>query len=246
MEWRDEGIMLGVRRHGETSAIAEIMTRQHGRHMGLVRGGRGRRLQPVLQPGNRVEATWRARLHEQLGTFRIEPLELRAASLLADAVAVYGLQTAAAHLRLLPERDPHPGLFEAFGVILAHLEESEHAALLLLRLELAMLEELGFGLDLAHCAVTGTQEELAYVSPRSGRAVSRAAGEPWRDKLLVLPTCLTAAPHGGIEASDLEAGFRLTGHFLFRHVYEPRGQPAPDARDGFLKAVGRALRSRRP
>ena len=155
MEWRDEGIILGIRRHGETAAIAEVMTREHGRHLGLVRGGRSRKLQPVLQPGNRVEVTWRARLDEHLGTFVVEPLELNAARLFDSAVAVYGLQTISAHLRLLPERDPHSGLFETLALMLGHLDDPAAAAELVVRFELLILDELGFGLDLSACAATG-------------------------------------------------------------------------------------------
>ncbi len=193
MEWRDEGIILGVRRHGETSAILEVMTRAHGRHLGLVRGGRSRKQQPVLQPGNRVDLLWRARLDEHLGVFQAEPLAMHAARLMGSAAGVFGLQTLAAHLRLLPERDPHAGLFETLAIILDHLDDAEVAAELIVRFELLVLEELGFGLDLTECAATGARQELVYVSPKSGRAVSRAAGQPWQDKMLALPAFLRRA-----------------------------------------------------
>jgi DNA repair protein RecO (recombination protein O) len=161
MEWRDEGIILGTRRHGETSAILEVMTGAHGRHLGLVRGGRGRRMQPLLQPGNRVELHWRARLDEHLGLYQVEPLELNAARLFDSAVAVFGLQTLAAHLRLLPERDPHRTLYETLGLVIGHLEDPVSAAELLIRFELLVLDELGFGLDLSQCAATGSRDDLA-------------------------------------------------------------------------------------
>lgn len=238
MEWRDEGIILGVRRHGETSAIVEAMTRQHGRHLGLVRGGRSRKQQPILQPGNRVDLTWRARLDEHLGTFQIEALELHAARLIGSASGVYGVQTLAAHLRLLPERDPHAGLFDALSVILEHLDDARSAGELIVRFELLVLDELGFGLDLAQCAATGARENLAFVSPKSGRAVSRAAGEPWADKMLVLPAFLQS--RGRADLAAIESAFRLTGFFLARHVYEARGMSEPDARTGFLNALRRA------
>ncbi|MBX3570113.1 MAG: DNA repair protein RecO, partial [Rhizobiaceae bacterium] len=168
MEWRDEGIILGTRRHGETSVILEVMTRAHGRHLGLVRGGRSRKQQPVLQAGNRVDLTWRARLDEHLGSFQAEPVTLNAARLFDSAAAVYGLQVLAAHLRLIPERDAHPALFELLAVLVDHLDDAAVAGELVARFELMVLEELGFGLDLSECAATGSRTDLVYVSPRSG------------------------------------------------------------------------------
>jgi DNA repair protein RecO (recombination protein O) len=241
MEWHDEGIILGVRRHGETSAILEAMTREHGRHLGLVRGGRSRRQQPVLQPGNRVALTWRARLDEHLGIFQAEPLAFNAARLLESATAVYGLLTLAAHLRLLPERDPHSALYETLGVVIDNLEDPRSAAELVARFELLVLDELGFGLDLGRCAATGATVDLAYVSPKTGRAVSRLAGEPWRDRMLALPVFLQRGTREAADLPGIEAAFRLTGFFLARHVYEPRALAAPEARTGFLNAVRKAL-----
>jgi DNA repair protein RecO (recombination protein O) len=236
MEWRDEGIILGTRKHGETSAILEVMTRAHGRHLGLVRGGRSRKQQPVLQPGNRVDLLWRARLDEHLGTFQAEAIEMNAARLMESAVAVYGLQTMAAHLRLLPERDAHGGLYEALSVMIVHLDDVDAAGELVARFELLILDELGFGLDLSQCAATGTRQDLAYVSPKSGRAVSREAGAPWRDKMLTLPAFLRGS---GLRADPaaIQDAFRLTGFFFTRHVYEPRGIEQPDSRAGFLAAL---------
>lgn len=240
MEWRDEGIILGSRRHGETSAILEVMTPLHGRHLGLVRGGRSKRLQPLLQTGNRVDLVWRARLDEHLGLFQAEALDHNAARLFGSAVGVYALQTLAAHLRLLPERDPHRRLYEMLGLMLAHLDEADFAAELMVRFELAVLEDLGFGLDLECCALTGARENLAYVSPKSGRAVTREAGEPWRAKLLVLPPFLCG---GGRPAGmqGLDDAFRLTRFFLVKHVYEPRGLAEPEARAAFVGAVLREV-----
>jgi DNA repair protein RecO (recombination protein O) len=246
MEWRDEGIILGTRKHGETSAILEVMTRAHGRHLGLVRGGRSRKLQPVLQPGNLVELLWRARLDEHLGIFQAEPLELNAARLFDSAIAVYGLQTLAAHLRLLPERDPHTNLFETLVLIIEHLDDPAAAAELVVRFELLILDELGFGLDLTECAATGTREDLAYVSPKSGRAVSRAAGAPWRDKMLALPAFLLRGLELRAAPADIEDAFRLTGFFLARHVYEPRGLTEPEARVGFIAALRKGVRPKSP
>lgn len=241
MEWRDEGIILGVRRHGETSAIVEAMTRAHGRHLGLVRGGRSRRQQPILQPGNRVDLIWRARLDEHLGTFAVEGIDLHAGRLMASAIGVHGLQVLAAHLRLLPERDPHAALFEMLGIVIGHLDDPHTCGELLVRFELRVLEELGFGLDLAECAATGAREELVYVSPKSGRAVSRTAGEPWADKIFALPVFLQSGSREAATLVDLEAAFRLTGFFLNRHVYETRGQREPESRQSLLNAIRRSI-----
>jgi DNA repair protein RecO (recombination protein O) len=239
MEWSDDGIVLGVRRHGETSAIVELMTPVRGRHLGLVRGGISRRIKPYLQPGNSVRATWRARLDEHLGNYTIEGTVLRADRLMASASASFCMQTLAALLRLLPERDPHVSLYEALCLIVDHLDEPHIAAPLLVRFELQMLAELGFGLDLGECAATGEAEELVYVSPKSGRAVSRVAGEPWKTQLLVLPGFLNGRGSGAT-VEDVAAGFSLTEFFLLRRIYEPRGLPMPDARTSFLASLARA------
>ena len=241
MEWRDEGIILGTRRHGETSAILELMTRDHGRHLGLVRGGRSRRMQPMLQPGNRVDVIWRARMDEHLGLMQVEPVAFAAARLIDQPVALHGLQLAAAHLRLLPERDPHRGLFEILTVILEHCDDALIAGELLLRFELTMLEELGFGLDLKSCAATGSDKDLAYVSPKSGRAVSRGAGVPWADKLLEMPPFMSRTSVRAASLAEIVTAFRLTGFFFQRHIWEPRAQRSPEARDSFLAALARSL-----
>lgn len=245
MQWHDQAIILGVKRHGETSVIAEVMTRERGRHLGLVRSGRSRTMQPVLQPGNEVEVTWRARLDEHLGEFRLEPVQLRAARLMETATAVYGVQAMGALLRLLPERDPHPHLYEALQIILENLHDPADAGELFVRFELAVLNDLGFGLDLNECAATGVRDELVYVSPKSGRAVCRTAGAPWADKMLPLPAFLNASGKHAADSDSLAAGFRLTGFFLHRHVYEPRGIEAAAARDGFVQAALKALREPR-
>jgi len=242
MEWTDNGIVLGTRRHGETSAILELVTRAHGRHLGLVRGGAGSRLRAVLQPGNSLHATWRARLDEHLGHFTVEGLRLRTGALLASPHAVCAVTHLAALIRLLPERDPHLRVFEAFETILDHLDAPLDAAMRVVRFELQLLSELGFGLDLSACAASGARQDLVYVSPKSGRAVSRMAGEAWRDKLLRLPSFLTAAEAAPTPA-ELADGFALTGYFLARHAFEPRGQALPDARAQFIAAIARALPS---
>jgi len=245
MEWTDEGIVLGVRRHGESSAIVELLTRSHGRHLGLVRGGSSSRLRPLLQPGNSVTAVWRARLDEHLGTYALEGTRLRAATLLASSHAVYGITHLASLARLLPERDPHEDIYEMLDRMLDDFDDAGGAGVHLIRFELAMLAELGFGLDLENCVATGATTDLVYVSPKSGGAVSRAAGEPWRERLLPLPAFLRQGERQGEGGSngwsdqDLQDGFRLTGLFLLRHVLEPRGQGHSDARDGFINAVTR-------
>jgi len=241
MEWRDQGIVLGTRKHGETSVVLEVMTEAHGRHMGMVRGGRSKRMQPTLQAGNLVDLTWRARLDEHLGMFQVEPLQLNAARILDSSSAIYGIQTLAAHLRLLPERDPHPGLFKALGFISVHLDDPTVGAMLLARFELAVLEELGFGLDLARCALTGARSDLAYVSPRTGRAVTREAGQPWAEKLLPLPSILSGGSEQDCDALAIRQALALTGHFMTRHVYVPRGMTTPEARGGFITSVLRRL-----
>jgi DNA repair protein RecO (recombination protein O) len=241
MEWTDDGIVLGVRRHGESSAIVELLTRAHGRHLGLVRGGAGSRMRPLLQPGNSVHAIWRARLDEHLGTYAIEGTRLRAATLLGVSHAAYGVTHLAALARLLPERDPHQDIYDMLDRTLNDFDDAVGAAVHVVRFELAMLAELGFGLDLDNCAATGETTDLIYVSPKSGGAVSRVAGEPWRDKLMRLPPYLRQGKGHGVNCSeqDLRDGFLLTGRFLLRHVLEPRGQGHSDARDGFINAVTR-------
>ena len=230
MEWREEGIILGLRRHGETSVIAEILTSARGRWLGLVRGGRSRTMRPVLQPGNLVLANWRARLEDHLGTFVVEPVSLRAGAIMADALQLAGLATLTALAHFLPEREPHPRICEAMGLVIERLDDADIWPALLVRWELGLLEELGFGLDLARCAVTGSSDDLIYVSPKTGRAVSRAAGQAYRDKLLALPPFLRGSQASTPAVSDVIAGFALTGHFLTRHVFEPRETGEPQSR----------------
>jgi DNA repair protein RecO (recombination protein O) len=235
MEWQDEGIIVGLRRHGEANVILEVMTCGHGRHFGLVRGGRGRSLQPVLQPGNSVAAVWRARLDHHLGTFVVEATRLRTAAILASAAALHGVGLIGFLARLLPERDPHPALYRAIEIVADHLHDAAMAPALMIRLELAVLQELGFGLDLRQCAASGVKDDLVYVSPKSGRAVSRTAGQPYRARLLALPPFLRQASlTGPPDRADLRAGFALTGFFLERDVLLPRGLSEPDSRRAFL------------
>ena len=231
MEWSDEGVILSVRPHGETGAVLELFTRQNGRHLGLVHGGRSRRLRPILQIGNHVEASWKARIADNLGHFALELRKSYAALVLDDAAALAALASIAALARLLPERDPHPNLFEVTLFVLGYLDEREVWPALLVRWELALLEELGFGLDLTSCAASGATTELTYVSPKSGRAVSTAAGEPYKERLLALPHFLLGRAPEGVSAADLAAGLALTEHFLLARVLRPRDLAMPDARN---------------
>ena len=240
MEWSEEGIVVATRRHGEADLILEVLTAGHGRHLGLVKGGRSRRMRPILQAGNTLSLTWRARLHEHLGNFRAEPVVERSSDLMASPIGAFGLSLAGAHLRLIPERDPHPRLFEALAILLDSLERPTLAAEAMARFELLLLDELGVGLDLDTCAATGGSEDLAYVSPKSGRAVSRTAGEPYRDRLLPFPSFLVRGIAGEAAPKELQEAFLLTGYFLERHVFDVRGEGLPEVRLNFLRAISGA------
>jgi DNA repair protein RecO (recombination protein O) len=235
MEWRDEGLIIGVRKHGEQSAIVEAMTRAHGRHLGLVRGGRSARFGATLQPGNTIGLVWRARLDEHLGAYAVEPLVLRAGRLMESALALAQL------VRVLPERDPHEGVYETLSLIADALDDGALAPALVARFEAQILAECGFRLDLSRCAATGATEGLAFVSPRSGRAVSAEAGAPWRDRLLPLPAFLRegARLEARPSAGELADGFRLTGFFLARDLFATLGAPLPDSRAAFLAAMAK-------
>lgn len=239
MQWSDEGIVLSVRPHGETAAVVELWTRNHGRHLGLVHGGRSRKLRPILQIGNHVDATWKARLADQLGHVTLELRRGFAAEVMDDPPALSALTTVATLTRLLPERDPHPNLYEITLFVLGFLEDQTVWPALLVRWELALLEELGFGLDLSECAATGANDQLIYVSPKSGRAVSASAGEPYRDRMLALPQFLTRQRSGAVTTADVLAGLSLTGHFLEARVLLPRGEKLPEARQRVIAQLGK-------
>ena len=234
MQWTDEGIVLSVKPHGETAAVIDLWTRAHGRHLGLVHGGRSRRLRPILQAGNHVDATWKARLSDQLGHMNIEMRRAFAAETLDDPAALAALSTITTLTHLLPERDPHPNLYEITLFVFGFLNDATVWPALLVRWELALLDELGFGLDLSQCAATGSNDQLIYVSPKSGRAVSASAGEPYRDKLFSLPQFLTKQRSGLVTSTDVQLGFALTGHFLETRVLLPRGQSLPESRTRLL------------
>lgn len=243
MEWQDHGLVLSTRRHGERDAILEVMTAEHGRHLGLVRGGRSSRQAPGLQPGNRVQLTWRARLEDHLGHFTAETLESRAGLVLTDALALQAVTHLALLMRLLPERSPHRAVYEAADAICALLPRPDLLGPVLVRFELLILSDLGFGLDLSACAATGSRENLVYVSPKSARAVSREAGEPWASRMLKLPEFLLVDGRIRPESrAALAEGFALTGYFLERHLFEPRGLDRAGGRAQMV--AGLLLRSR--
>lgn len=229
MDWIDQGIVLSSRQHGETSAIVTLLTQAHGRHAGLVRGGAGKRTRGVLQPGNLVDAHWRARLAEHLGTLTCELSHAYAASVLDDADRLAALSAACAVAEAaLPERESYPAVYDGLLVLLDSLE-SDVWPTIYVRWEMGLLGELGFGLDLTECAATGQNDQLAYVSPKSGQAVSLAAGEPYKDRLLPLPDFLLSAGSLGSPA-DVADSLRLTGFFLERHVFIHNRQGEPAAR----------------
>lgn len=228
MEWRDQGILLSTRRHGESAAIIEVLTRAHGRHAGVVRGGASRRVAPLLQPGAQLDLTWRARLEDHLGAFQIEPLQSRS-DLMADRLSLAGLNAVTALLGFaLPEREPHAPLCLRSEALLDMIGQ-ELWPLAYLRWEQALLDELGFGLDLTVCAVTGGCNDLAYVSPKSGRAVSRAGAGEWAQRLFPLPPELLGRGQGKLE--NILAGLTITGHFLANWLAPALGpKPLPGAR----------------
>jgi len=229
MEWRDTGFVVAVRRHGERALIAELLTREHGRHLGLVRGGQSPKVRAVLQPGNEVAAAWRGRLSEHLGTISCELVRAHAARMIDDPDRLAGLAAATALIAAtLPEREPHADVFAGLAALLGALDSAADWPARYVEWECALLAALGFGLDLTRCAATGVTADLAYVSPRSGRAVSRLAGRPYHDKLLPLPDFLWTDVVA--DAAQIAAGMRLTEYFLLHHVLSPHGRTLPPAR----------------
>jgi DNA repair protein RecO (recombination protein O) len=239
MQWTDSGVVLGTRRHGETSVVLELMTAEHGRHLGLVRSGRSKRNAAMLQPGNSVLATWSARIEEQLGAYVVEAETQRVASLIDSAAALYAIGYLASLARMLPERDQQAGLHAGLVMILDHLDQPLVAAPLIVRFEMALLKALGFGLDLTVCASTGQSQDLVYVSPKSGRAVCREAGRPYHERLLPLPAFVVGNAGDNLSPDALQDGFRLTRFFLEQHVFEPRGLLLPDQRASLVDAMMR-------
>lgn len=241
MEWIDEALVLFVRPHGETAALVELLTRDHGRHLALVHGGRSRKNRPILQIGNHLEVTWKARLADQLGHATVAMRRGFAAEAMNDRLSLTGLTSLCALARLLAEREPHPSLFEISLFVLGFLDDATVWPALYVRWEMALLEELGFRLDLTSCAVTGETADLAFVSPNSGRAVTRDAAAPYVDRLLALPAFMLSGRRGAVTLDDILAGLRLTGHFIEHRILAPREMPMPDGRaqlPDLLKRLG--------
>lgn len=238
LEWRDEGAVLSMRPHGESAAIIEVFTRAHGRHAGVVRGGASRKMAAVLQPGSQVAVVWKARLEGHIGAFSVEPIRSRAA-VLSDRLALAALSATCALLRCaLAEREPHAALWQSSMALLDALAEGGDWAARYLRWEVQMLEEVGFGLELSHCAVTGSREELAFVSPKTGRAVSRAGAGDWADRLLPLPQGMLG--QGPVSRAELMQGLAITGHFLSRELAPMLdGRPLPEARARLIDLLAR-------
>lgn len=238
MEWRDTGILLAARRHGEAALILDVFTPGHGLHSGVVPGGASRKRAPLLQPGAQLDLVWRARLQDHIGTFAAEPVRSRAAQALADPLALSGLNAVCALLRAtLPDRAPYPALYARTEALFDLLDQPGLWPLAYMRWERALLTELGFGLDLSACAVTGARDGLAYVSPRSGRAVTRAGAGDWADRLLPLPPVLLDQEPSA--DADILVALTTLGHFLDHHLAPSMGQPIPAARQAFLDRLAR-------
>ncbi len=243
MQWSDEGVVLAARRHGERALVVQVLTREHGRHAGLLRGGQSPRSRAQWQIGSRLLVTWKARLAEHLGSFIGELVESQAGRLLDDRARLAALASASAlAAATLPEREPHPRAFDGLRALIAALAEDDRWAVVFVEWEMALLEELGFGLDRSCCAATGVTDNLIYVSPRSGQAVSAAAGAAYRDKLLRLPPFLRqGAANLRPEPEDVLDGLALTGFFLERRVFAPHGRKLPAARSRYIDALRQVL-----
>jgi DNA repair protein RecO (recombination protein O) len=243
VEWSDEGLVLGARRLGETDAVVELFTPLQGRRAGLVHGGAGKRRRAVVEPGATVSATWKARTEDRLGFFQpIEATRSRSAALLDDPAALAALQAALALLQsVTAERQPYPGLHEATVVLLDALSEAPDWPALYVRWEAGLLAALGYGLDLAQCAATGASDDLTHVSPRTGRAVSATAAQPYLDRLHRLPGFLLAAQNP-IASGDVADGFALTGSFLESRALAPAMKDLPEARSRLIVTLGRSGR----
>lgn len=242
MDWQDEGFVLSVARFGETDAIVDVLTRAHGRHGGLVKGGLSKTRRAALQPGNRIAVSWQARLSDHLGRYEAEPLRAYASLALDSGAALAGLSAACAlATACLPDREIHPAIHEGFGVLMEALTGGDAAlgAAIFVKWEVGLLQDLGFGLDLGRCALTGSADDLAFVSPRTGRAVTRGAAAPYAGRLLALPPFLLGSQAGSPTLADLADGFRLTRHFLMQSVLEPHSRTMPQARDYYADLMTR-------
>jgi len=242
MEFEDEAFVLAARAHGETGAIVELMTRARGKYAAHVAGAASRRMRPVLQPGSRVLARYRSRTSDQLGSASLEPTGEGPAALFDDRLALAGLAAATSvAAAALPEREPHPGAFFGLEALIAVLGDPDVWPAVYVRFESGLLSDLGFGLDLSRCAVTGSSDDLVWVSPRTGRAVSAGAGAAWVDRLLPLPPFMLSA-QGGLGPGDVAAGLAITAHFLERFVFGPLDRPLPPARHWLCDRLAEAGR----
>jgi len=236
MEWRDEGLIIGARKHGENAVIVEAMTTLHGRHLGLVRGGRSRRFAAILQAGNTVHLNWRARLEDHLGTYTVEAKTLRAATLMQSRDRLSLSQLICEHLRILPEKDPYPRLLAEANAMHDNDADGYVLGCALAKFEMRLLNELGFGIDIASCALTGEETGLAYISPKTGRAVTIDAAQPYLSKLMRLPHIFGGALDMDTK-EELEAAFSLTAHFLNMHIWLPRQLSPPSMRERLIKSM---------
>ncbi|MBB5745742.1 DNA repair protein RecO [Brevundimonas variabilis] len=230
MDFHEEAFVLSARAHGDTGVVVDLLTETHGRRGAYVAGGASRKMKPFLQVGARVIVDYRARSSDHLGSARLEAMGEGPSALFDDAMALTGLAAAAAVAQgALPEREPHPGAFLAFEAMMAAFAIPEVWPAIFVRFEAGLLDDLGFGLDLSRCAATGSMDDLVYVSPRTGRAVSREAGAPYAEKMLKLPPFMLGA-QAGLSEGDVGAGLDLTGHFLEQFVFHPQNRPLPEAR----------------
>ena len=240
MQWEDEAILLSARRHGEGALVLQVFTPYHGRHGGLVRGGASRKNRPTYQPGNRLAVIWRARLADQLGSFTAELVDANAALVLDQPPRLAALMSACALIeRALPDRDPHPDLYKLLCHLIDTLTTSGVWAQDYVRFELALLADLGFGLDLSSDADSGSSVDLVYVSPRTGRAVTRETAKGYEDKVLPLPGFLLDE-NKPAEVNEIRAGLRLAGYFLERHLFAALDRPVPEARQALVDRFSRA------
>jgi DNA repair protein RecO (recombination protein O) len=242
MDFQDDAFVLAARAYGETGAIVELLTATHGRYAAHVAGGASRKMRPFLQAGARVIAQYRARMSDQLGAAMLEPVGEGPSALFDDPLALAGLSAAAAIAAgALPEREPHPGAFLAFEALTDALAHADIWPAVFVRFEAGLLQDLGFGLDLSKCAATGVVDDLIYVSPRTGRAVSREAGEPYKDRLLPLPPFLLSS-QAGLGEGDIRAGLDITAHFLEAFIFNPLNRPLPPARMWLVDRLSEAGR----
>ncbi|WP_375254819.1 DNA repair protein RecO [Yoonia sp.] len=239
IEWRDEAALLATRPFGETSVIIEVFTAEHGRHAGVVRGGTSRKVAPILQPGAQLAVSWKARLDSHLGAFSVEPVRSRAAAAMGDRLALAGLNAVCALLAMvLPEREPHRAFYDRTVALLDLLGQSDVWPLAYLRWELALLDEMGFGLDLSACAVRGVNEDLVFVSPKSGRAVSREGAGEWADRMLPLPPVM--AGRGDASGAQIARALFTTGYFLeHRLINGLADRPVPPARARLVDLIAK-------